>query len=314
MSLCVVVTTADGLVMGADSTTYVRDSALEKTYFNATKLFELPGMPLAVMTYGLGGFGRRSIGSLVEEWSQRNMSYGPDYAVEKVARDLTDWVFERHQKYRQDVERALEEQRALRLAQQEPSGEAGGEVPPDEREVPEFTDWTTGIIVGGYQSNSVFPYLFVREDPPLPGTPTGLHEPRPHEMVGDNDEGPEAGVDWWGNREALHRLVDGYDPALMKGLGLDDESFKETAAKHHWAVVHEGMPAQDAVDYAKFLLQVGSGYERFKAGQPLVGGESDIAVVTRSGVHWDSIKPLTGALNKRALMARRNLLTRETDA
>lgn len=304
MSLCVVVTTADGLVMGADSTTYVRDSALEKTYFNATKLFELAGMPIAVITYGLGGLGRRSIGSLVDEWSERHANYGADYTVEQVARDLTDWVFARHQKYREDVEKALEEQRVLRLAQQQSVDEAGGQVPPDEGEVPEFTDWTTGIIVGGYQSSSVFPYLYVREDPPRPGSRAGLHEQRPHEFHDDQDEGPEAGIDSWGSDEALHRLMKGYAPALIGELGLDDESFRETAAKHVWAVIHEGMPAQDAVDYAKFLLQVGSGFERFKAGQPLVGGESDIAVITRSGVHWHSVKPLTDALNKKVRMAR----------
>ena len=47
LTLCVAVTTADGLIMGADSMTVVRDGPLSKTYANANKVLEIAGLPIA---------------------------------------------------------------------------------------------------------------------------------------------------------------------------------------------------------------------------------------------------------------------------
>ncbi len=46
VTLCVAVTTADGLIMGADSMTVVRDGPLSKTYANANKVLEIQAYPL----------------------------------------------------------------------------------------------------------------------------------------------------------------------------------------------------------------------------------------------------------------------------
>lgn len=300
MTLCVAVTTADGLVMGADSMTFVRDAALQKSYFNANKVFELPGLPIVVMTYGLGALGRRSIGSLIEEWADGRPDYGNDFTVMQVANDICDWVFKRHRAYRAEVERALEALRADRLAAQTPDAlETSTDRPP---EVPAYTDedWSTGLIVGGYEPGSFFPWLWTYEEPRSSAlVAEGLHCPRPHEGAPDGDEGPASGLDWWGDAEALRRLVGGFDPDLIRELGVDDASFQSTANAFKWPVAYEGMPIQDAVNLAEFLLQVGCGYERFKAGDAFVGGEVDIAVVGRRGIHWKNRKPLTEAMSRR---------------
>lgn len=297
MTLCVAVTTGEGLVLAADSMTYVTDASSRKTYATATKLFEIPGLPIAVMTYGLGGLGRRSIGSLLEEWIEQRPQYDERVTVERIASDIVEWVFERHRAFRAEVRRAVDAIRTERLvAQHEDDGESVSAVVPDE---PEFTDWTTGLVIGGYQLDSFFPWLYEYEEPSPQGPEKSrLRCTRPHEQREAADDGPVSGLNWWGNAEALRRLVNGFDPKLVASLGVDYAALSERAEELRWPVVHEGMPLQDAVDYARFLLDVGCGYDRFKAGEASVGGQVDVAIVHRRGVHWVQRKALTEAISK----------------
>jgi hypothetical protein len=155
------------------------------------------------------------------------------------------------------------------------------------------------IIVGGYQPGLYYPWLWHWEQPSRAEGQEGLRHARPH----DGDEGPETGVDYWGITRALFRLADGYDRALLQQLaaaGLLDtkrlEDLEEILESHKWTGVFEAMPLQDAADLARFLLQTAAGFEQFHDGPPQVGGELDIAVVTRFGVHWDARKEMTQAV------------------
>jgi hypothetical protein len=289
VTLCIAVTTSDGLVMGADSTTYVVDPiAVPTTYANADKIFQLLDFPLAVMTHGLGDLGRRTVASLINEWNEANTSnYAhKSYRVEQVAHDLTDWFFERHQVHLDELHRRAKDE--------------GTEFKP--------AQYRTGLIVGGYQPNSFSPYLYYRENPPRDDGEDTIRIVREHE--GPNGSlGPDPGVDWWGLEKSMSRLVKGFDAEMFSQLrehgfftlpeGKDEKEFWEIVVRHTWPVAFEGMPLQDAVNFTEYLLRVGSGYEQFKAGMALIGGDIDIAVVGRTGLHWKSQKPLTSALLER---------------
>jgi hypothetical protein len=130
-----------------------------------------------------------------------------------------------------------------------------------------------------------------------------LDQTRPHEGDG-GEHGPTSGLDYWGDTRAIERLVYGHDPRLLVDLEAAgsierNPALTELLKPHKWNVVYEGMPIQDAADLARFVLQVGIGFEQFREGTPLIGGEIDIAVVTRSGLHWHERKALTRALAPR---------------
>lgn len=52
-------------------------------------------------------------------------------------------------------------------------------------------------------------------------------------------------------------------------------------------LVNDAMPVQDAIDLARFLVDTTKSFYRFLPGANIVGGETDIAVVTRhEGFKW----------------------------
>lgn len=296
MTLCVTVTTADGLAMGADSMTSVRASSQTKYFSNADKVFEISGLPIVAMTYGQGAVGRRSISSLVEEWADQRPAYEKEgYTVEQIARDLCDFVFSRHREFREFLRSETERHQAEALA----GAASDDNVPYDPLE------WITGLVIGGYQPNSRYPWLFTWEEPDRTGLQSTLSCVRPHEGP-DGRDGPVPGVNYWGATAALDRLYRGFDGELVAAIRplLQEpaklESAEELAEKHRWPIVFEGMPLQDAADMVRFLLEVGCGFERFKEGIPQIGGELDIAVVARRKIHWPTRKPMTSALSLRA--------------
>jgi hypothetical protein len=279
--------------MGADSMTRVREAGAtsrEKFYANANKVYEIIGLPIVAMTYGVGAVGRRSIESLVREWADGRKPYEKaGYTVEAVADSLCNFVFSRHRQFRMELERAEQERQAEALA-----GRSVGEgVEPFDP-----LEWLTGMVVGGYQPQSRYPWLYSWEEPARLGRVAALTCVRPHEGEGGTD-GPESGSNCWGDTIALDRIrygFDGYLAEALKPLVSDEAEFRERLRAQEWQVVFEGMPLQDAADLAKFMLDVGSGFDRFKAGTPEIGGGFDVAVISRSRIHWEYRKPMTKAL------------------
>lgn len=282
--------------MGADSMTRIRDTSgeapREKLYSNANKVFEIPALPIVAMTYGVGAIGRRSIESLIREWADGREPYEKrGYTVEEVAQSLCEFVFEPHRRYVDALRHEAEERQAEAL-----SGETSRN--PEEKQPFDPLEWMTGIVIGGYQPRSRYPWLYSWEQPARPGKPQGLVCVRAHEGMHGND-GPPPGIDYWGDTAALDRLRFGFDGKLFKalqGLKTDEAVLKSILSEQEWQVLIDGMPLQDAADLVKFLLDVGAGFDRFREGTTLIGGGFDIAVISRSRVHWEQRKPMTKAL------------------
>jgi len=83
----------DGIAMGADSMTQIwgtnaeGQNGLIKAYDHAQKLFPIAGSPVAVMTYGIGNIGPRSIGSFIVEFA-RGLGKPPQVQVKEIADGL----------------------------------------------------------------------------------------------------------------------------------------------------------------------------------------------------------------------------------
>ncbi len=142
------------------------------------------------------------------------------------------------------------------------------------------------ILVSGYSSGEFFPEQWLIS---LPNADE-LRAIRP-----DRDGNPQFGATWYGMTDAIVRLHWGRDDAV---LGILAEHFKETPEKEtpeeitesleklQYPVIFDGMPLQDAIDYAIYLVNVVIGRFRFVVGAPLCGGEIDVAVMEPNQFTW----------------------------
>jgi hypothetical protein len=138
-----------------------------------------------------------------------------------------------------------------------------------------------GILVSGYSSGQFFPEQWLFS---LPQS-TMLTPVRP-----DKDSKPEFGAQWFGVTDAIVRLHHGRDDRLIGKLA---ERFKVTPQEildllkeFEYPVIFHGMPLQDAIDYATYMINVVIGRFRFVIGAPLCGGEIDVAVITPNAFTW----------------------------
>jgi hypothetical protein len=105
----------------------------------------------------------------------------------------------------------------------------------------------------------------------------------------------ECGVVWYGQPEAITRLVLGFGTdittALEKGLGVPAAQVEQAVQqiREHTEVTlwHPAMPVQDAIDVAEFLVDLTVHFHRFLPGAPIVGGPIEIAAITKhEGFKW----------------------------
>ncbi len=98
---------------------------------------------------------------------------------------------------------------------------------------------------------------------------------------------------WGGQIQAISRLLLGIDPYLstaLPKLGLDEsqmQSLDLEYQKTQTPLVSDSMPIQDVIDLADFLVDMTKRYGAFLPGADTVGGDTDIATVTRyEGFKW----------------------------
>jgi len=260
----------DGLVLAADSASTIVGLSEEgvptnviNVYNHANKIANLrKGSPIGVVTWGSGSIGAASISTLLKDLRKRFTDEGEwhldpeNYTVEHVAERLREFMFE--EKYRAEY----------------------GEIEPER--------WPPlGFVVGGYSSEAEraeradeFQVMIANGECPPP------------ERLREYED---AGVTWNGEPEAITRLLLGFGndlPAvLQQRLGVPDEQVQPVmevvrqGVERH--VVFSAMPIQDAIDLARFLVEVTIGFSRFTPGASTVGGEIEIAAITKhEGFKW----------------------------
>lgn len=256
MTVCVAIAVYDGVVFAADSASSLTGidangiPVVSNVYQHGNKVFNLiKGLPLLSMTCGLGNIGRAPIAALTKELRKRMCSEGDPlyvdkskYSVEEIAQKAKQFILD--EKY-------------------------SAIVPPPPGD---FEYW-----IGGYSSGSE------------------LHEIWKFGLSGGNIYPPcsinspgDVTLTWSGQPEAITRLVMGFSPQLQSVLaqsGATPENINTLLGIIGPALqaplVHAAMPIQDAIHLADFLVDVTKRFVRFLPGADTVGGDTDIATVTR---------------------------------
>ena len=267
MTIAVVLKVGDGVVLGADSasTLMTGPSSVYNVYFNAEKIWNVvKGLPVGVVTYGLGGLAGRSVASLAKDLRASLSEDGTRalvphaYTVEQVASEILAFFFE-------TLYRA-ESPRTRRRA-------------PDGTEVEEFA--SMGFLVAGYSADA--PHAEVWQ---VEVGPDGMC-PAPVQVV----ERAKTGALWKGYPEALNRLMRGWSTEVGEGLvnsgiaAADVGAFLEALPVER--LFHAAMPLQDAIDLVHFMVDVTAGFVRFAPGPSAVHPPTDSAAITRhEGFRW----------------------------
>lgn len=274
MSIVVAVKVGEGMVMATDSASTLRvqgpdgQTGVGKVFNHATKLIQLRDYPIGVATWGSSQIGPRIIASLVEEYAN---SRPPLKQLEEDERDLQVKV----------EARGLMDFMADFYEDQYPHWKENDQAPA-----------AVGVLVGGYSGQAFFPEEYLFNVPQQ-----DFRRLRP--PVDDGSQ--NFGANWYGATDAIVRLHFGRDANLGKVLSQLDIDQKKidqleqiVRERVQYTVPFEGMPLQDAVDYAIYLVSVTVGRYRFVIGPEVCGGPIDVAAITRDkGFQWVRRKQLS---------------------
>lgn len=264
MTFCVAVKVHDCLVFAADSATSVSgidpsgNSVVTNVWQHGVKVFNLrKGLPIMAMTCGMANFGQASISNLAKDIrvlltkEDSDKYLNPEnYTIEQIA-DVAHEFFK-------------EQYEALTPKPANPHG---------------FEFW-----VGGYGSGSDQSECWK-----VSISNGVVHPPSrnlPPELSGT--------LSWAGQPSAINRLLIGYDPQVLEILkehGLPQEQVDALSVTLRERVstplVDAAMPVIDAIQLADFLVDVTKRYFAFKPGADIVGGDTEIATVTKhEGFKW----------------------------
>lgn len=105
-------------------------------------------------------------------------------------------------------------------------------------------------------------------------------QPLPPSRLDDPNAGEHL-ITWGGQVQAISRLLLGFDPQLTQFIPQPNRLKAQTP------LVDPMMPVQDAIDLADFLVDMTKRYVAFMPNADTVGGDTDIATVTRhEGFKW----------------------------
>lgn len=261
VTVAVLVKVFDGIVLATDSATTIElPDGSAQVYNNADKVFNLHRkLPIAAMTWGLGQVGPASVSTVAKDLRKRLMG--------KAGRKYEAWKLDKHSYAIEDVAKRLAEMFHELLS-------ANSEELPD--------NCLLGMLVAGYSANASQPEAWVLY---LDGKGS---KPKPLLVGGPEDSGFLA----YAQPRAADRLFRGFDEQLARAVkaAVPDE--------HHAAIdaalndqtlspVIPPMPFPDAIDFAKYLVEVTAGFSHFLLGPDTVGGPIEIAGVNRhEGFKW----------------------------
>jgi hypothetical protein len=279
MTICVSVKVSEGLVLAADSTAVVQgmmkradgptQSGILKTYGHARKLSHVKDYPIGTLSWGIGLIGSRSVESLIKEYEYSLVSLREEEEKLKERRMRTEAKIDERPEYSvQKIAMGLREH-ICGFYHAEFAGLSDDKQPP------------LGILVSGYSSGQFFPEQWLID---LPRS-AELTRVRP-----DVENRPDFGANWYGLTDAIVRLHWGRDDQVMgilaKRFQVSVEEIQELLSGLQYPVLFDGMPLQDAIDYAIYLVNVAIGRFRFVVGAPLCGGEIDVAAITPDTFTW----------------------------
>jgi hypothetical protein len=258
LTIAVALKVRDGVVLAADSaTTLVGSNGVENIYNHANKIVNLrKGLPIGFMTWGLGGFGSASVASLAKDFRAKfDEVVDSPHNVEEVANEFHKFL---EPLYHQAVDQITD--------------------PP-----------AFGCLIAGHSvGNSIGECWVIESDG------AGSLKAAVEQIPGDE------GVVWYGQPRWIQRLVLGFDVdgvanALTNSFGVSPADLPSAIATLRQytqePMVHPAMPIQDAINLARFLVDLTVQGVQFAPGAPTVGGPIEIAAITKhEGFRWISRK------------------------
>jgi hypothetical protein len=134
-----------------------------------------------------------------------------------------------------------------------------------------------GFFVAGYTTDEPFPEEWEFK----------LPEDNDIKLVRPSDS---FGSSWRGVPIPFTRLYKGFDPRMKMEFqkhDVSDEIIEDVFNKFSSPVVYDGMPVQDAVNFASFILRTTIGMSTFEVGVPSCGGPLQVATILPTiGFHW----------------------------
>jgi hypothetical protein len=225
---------------------------------HGNKVFNLfKGKPIAAMTCGMGHMGAASIGNLAKDF-RRQITKGiggpaidpENYTIEEVVGRAKQFYEERY---------------------------ATINPPPPNPHSFEF--W-----VGGYDAGADNGEIWKIR------LADGTWDD-PARIASKDEDGQIA---WGGQPKPIQRVIMGFDAELgdaLKAAGLPEPTIQpllqQVAQRLLTPLVHAAMPVQDAIALADFAVDLTKRYFAFLPGADIVGGDTDIATVTKhEGFKW----------------------------
>ena len=135
-----------------------------------------------------------------------------------------------------------------------------------------------GFLVGGYSADEPLARLMEFEFPAADG---------PTENLGPDEFGATwRGIDW-----PFTRLWRGFAPMMVARLqnedGIAQARIDDLVGQLEIGLAYEGMPVQDAINFATYILDTTIGAVRFAPGVAPCGGPLQVAaVIPDEGFHW----------------------------
>jgi len=255
MTICVAIKVHDCIVFAADSASTVsKNQQVLNVYNNADKVFNLHReKPLVAMTAGMGSIGGRSISSLTKELRIE--------IKEKI--DILNY--------------GVDEIVGFAAAFFETAYNA-----PDNANARNDNDYFE-FWIGGYGSANKHGEIWKII------LSLGKFQ---YEQI--SKESDSLGIFWGGQGEAIGRLLYGVDPdfiqVMMNGGADEEDAVKMYNVACKGLMTHllcPSMPVIDVIRLAEYLVDTTKGYSSFKADWNTVGGETDLATVTKyEGFKW----------------------------
>lgn len=130
-----------------------------------------------------------------------------------------------------------------------------------------------GFYIAGYGGGGPFAeqweFLIPRD--------TGPFQVTPNQVFGAN---------WRGIDIVFTRLYKGLDPRLIPALqakGFTDAEIDQLFASVEASVAYDGMPVQDAVNFAAYIVKTTIGMATYESGVPSCGGPLQVATILPDG-------------------------------
>jgi hypothetical protein len=285
MTIAVAVKVHDGVVLAADSAASIMHpqagvhGLAAWVYNNANKVFRFTRkIRIGGVVWGAGSIGNVSISTLARDLTQRFLNPQDPLAVGLLGYTMPE-IAEKTRKF-------FFEEKYLTAYPAPPAVPPGAVPPPVPPQRPSL-----GLLIGGFSAGADLAEVYRIE----------INDGNcPAPILAKSAD--ETGYLWYGQPDALNRLLLGYDtrlrsvfeqvlqqagvPAVQLGSVVDGLMTQVTQI-FDIPLYTPPMPLQDAIDLAEFLVQTAIGFTRFRAGSPTVGGPIEIAAITKhDGFMW----------------------------